>query len=465
MFRLLSHCSHILMQDDFIVAAITRNRRTDVIDNQVRTNVLRAVDSLKDELVQLVCDMVRIPSVTAMPAGNSSGDTVVEVSGETRVNHFLKPVLESCGLETDLWEVEKGRANLVGIWRGKGGGRSLLLNGHVDVVPPGPPEKWTVAGPWSGEIIDGKIYGRGSTDMKGGLAAAVFAMKALLKAGYRPKGDVFIQSVVGEEHHETYAGTGAVLQRGYIADAAIVCEPSTPPDKLSINTASPGIVVMYVVVKGKAAHTSNRHELIRAGGRGAAVGVSAIDKIFLVYQALAKLEEEWGQTKSHSAYIRPGHFVLFPTAIQGGDVTSGYIPDECSMTYIIWYPPQDTPESVTEEIQAHLARFAQTDPWLRENPPEVAVLFSQPAFETSHEEPICKAAAAASEAVFSRPARLYGSAFDCDAGFIRQAGIPTIVVGPGSIELAHGFNEYVAIQDLVDAAKLYAMTIVEWCGI
>ena len=436
-----------------------------MIDNQVRTNVLRAVDNLKDELVQLVCDIVRIPSVPPTPPGPGSSDTAVEVSGETQVNYALKPVMESFGLETDLWEVERGRANLVGIWRGKGQGRSLILNGHVDVVPPGPLEKWTVAEPWSGEIIDGKIYGRGTTDMKGGIGAAIIAMKALLKAGYRPKGDVFMQCVVGEEHHVTYAGIGAVLERGYKADAAIVCEPSTPPHKLSINTASPGLVVMYVRVKGKATHISNRHELIRAGGKGIAVGVSAIDKIFLVYQTLAKLEEEWGQTKQHPAFIRPGHFVLFPTVIQGGDVTAGCIPDECSMIYIVWYPPQDTPESVAKEVKAHLARFAQTDTWLRKNPPEVYILFSQPAFETSPDEPICKAAAAASEAVLNRPANLYASAFDCDAGWIRKAGIPTIVMGPGNQESAHSFNECVDIQDLVDAAKLYAVTIVEWCGI
>jgi len=437
-----------------------------VIDAKVRTNVLKAVDSLKDELVQLVCDTVRIPSCTSMLEGSGSSDTTVEMSGETRVNHAFKPVMESCGLETDLWEVQKGRANLVGIWRGKERGRSLLLNGHVDVVPPGPIEKWTVAGPWSGEIIAGKIYGRGSTDMKGGLAAAVFAMKALLKAGYRPKGDVFIQSVVGEETMETSAGTGAALERGYGADAAIVCETSSPPQRFSINIASPGLVLMQVKVKGKAAHISMRSELIRPGGMGAAVGVSAIDKVFLIYQALLKLEEEWGQTKRHPAFTRPGQFVLYPEVIQGGDLIAASIPEECYMIYIIWHPPQDTAESVAEEIKTHIARFTQTDPWLRENPPEVyAPLFSWPPFETSPEEPICKAAAAASEALFNRPAVLYGSAYTSDASFIRQAGIPTVVMGPGTPGVAHGFNEYVEIQDLLDAAKLYAMTIVEWCGI
>jgi acetylornithine deacetylase/succinyl-diaminopimelate desuccinylase family protein len=437
-----------------------------VIDAKVRTNVLRAVESLKDELVQLVCDTVRIPSVTPLTAGLGSSDTMAEISGETKVNHTIKPVMESCGLETDLWEVEKGRANLVGIWHGKGRGRSLLLNGHVDVVPTGPSEKWTVASPWSGGIIDGKIYGRGSTDMKGGIASAVFAMKALLKAGYRPKGDVFIQSVVGEETMETGAGTGAALQRGYRADAAIVCETSSPPQRFSINTASPGLALMQVKIKGKAAHISMRSELIRPGGLGAAVGVSAIDKAFLVYQALLKLEEEWGQTKRHPAFTRPGQFVLYPEVIQGGDILAASIPEECYMIYIIWHPPQDTAESIAEEIRAYISRFAQTDPWLRENPPEVYVpLFSWPPFETSLEEPICKAAAAASEAVFNRPAVLYGSTYTSDASFIRQAGIPTIVVGPGTPEVAHGFNEYVVIQDLVDAAKLYALSIVEWCGI
>lgn len=437
-----------------------------MIDNQVRTKVLRTVDILKNELVQLVCDIVRIPSVTATPAVSGSNDAEVGISGESQVNYVLKPVMESCGLDTDLWEVEKGRANLVGVWHGNGGGHSLLFNGHVDVVPPGPLEKWTVAGPWSGEIIDGKIYGRGSTDMKGGLAAAIFAIKALLKAGYRPKGDVFIQCVVGEEHHETYAGTGAVLERGYRADAAIVCEPSSPPHRLSINIASPGLVVMHVKVKGKAAHISMCDELFRAKGRRTAVGVSAIDKAFLVYQALLKLGKEWRHTKRHPAFPRPGRFALFPEVIQGGDIMAASIPEECSMTYIIWHPPQDTAEGVAQEIQTYLARFVDTDPWLRENPPEVYIpLFSVPPFETSPEEPICKAAAAASQAVFNRPASLYGCAYTSDASFIRQAGIPTIVIGPGSQGVAHGFNEYVEIQDLLDAAKLYAMTIVEWCGI
>jgi acetylornithine deacetylase len=436
------------------------------VDTRVRDKVVRAVDILTAEMVQVVCNLVRIPSVPPPPALFGSPQADDAVAGETLVNRMLKPVVESAGLGTDLWAVAKGRENLVGIWRGKGKGRSLLINGHVDVVPPGAEDKWTVAGPWSGAILNGRIHGRGSTDMKGGIAAAVFALKALHQAGYEPRGDVFLQSVVGEEHTETYAGTGAALERGYRADAAIVAEASGPPYRLSINTASPGLAVMQVRVKGKAAHISMRDELVRAGGLGSRAGVSAIDKAFLVYQALCKLEEEWGQTKTHSAFTRPGHFTVFPTVINGGDIEAACIPEECSMMYLIWYPPSDTPESIAAEIQEHVSRFAQTDPWLRENPPEVYVpLFSWPPFETSQDEPICKAAATASEALFNKPAILYGAAYTSDASFISQAGIPTIVMGPGSIELAHGFNEYVEIQDLVDAAKLYALTIVEWCGV
>jgi acetylornithine deacetylase/succinyl-diaminopimelate desuccinylase family protein len=434
------------------------------VDRQTRNRIVESVDSLEDEILQAVCDMVRIPSVT--PEGFGPTDQAQSPSGETLVNQYLRPLMDTSGLETDMWEVAKGRANLVGIWKGKGRGRSLLINGHVDVVPPGDSSKWTVAGPWSGQVINNRIYGRGSTDMKGGLAAAVFAWKALHKAAIEPQGDFFIHSVVGEEHQETYAGTGAALERGYRADAAIVAEASGPPHRFSINTASPGLVVMQVRVRGKATHISMRDELVRAGGRGAAAGVSAIDKAILVQQALLKLEEEWGQTKSHPAFTRPGHFTLFPTVINGGDIQAASVPEECSMMYIIWHPPQDTPESVAEEIQAHVARFAQTDPWLRNNPPDVCVpLFSWPPFETSQDEPICKAAAAASEALFNKPAILYGAAYTSDASFISQAGIPTIVMGPGSIEVAHGFNEYVETQDLLDAARLYALTIVEWCGV
>ncbi len=433
-----------------------------MIESNVKHDVLAAVDDLRDELVRLASDMIQIPSVNPTYPGVVREEAI---GGESRVNRLLEPVMDEIGLETDLWEAEEGRANLVGLCKGTGGGRSLIFNGHVDVVPPGPEDLWTEVSPWSGRVTNGRIYGRGATDMKAGDAAAIIAVKALLEAGYKPKGDVIIECVVGEEMMNTEAGTGATVARGYKADAAIVVEPSAPPYRLGIATASPGVLAPKVTIKGKPAHTCMRDELVRAGGRGAEVAVSAVDKGLIIYQGLAKLEEEWGQTKSHPAFTRPGHFTLCLATFMGGSGIA-YIPGECVMEYVVWHAPQDSPELVKKEVEEQIARFAQTDPWLRENPPGVDWgTFWWPPYDVPVDAPICTAVATAYDAVLGEPAGFYGFAAVDDAAFLNQAGIPTITLGPGHLQVAHAPNEYVEIEEVVDAAKIYALSIVEWCGV
>jgi acetylornithine deacetylase len=291
------------------------------------------------------------------------------------------------------------------------------------------------------------------------------AVKALLNAGCKPKGDVIVECVVGEEMMETEAGTGATLARGYKADAAIVVEASAPPHRLAILTASAGALVMGVKIRGKTVHTCMRDELVRAGGRGAEIAVSAIDKGVIIYQALARLEEEWGQTKSHPAFSRPGHFTLCPVTFHGGKGIS-FIPDECVIEYLVWHTPKDSPDQVKKEIEEHVARFAATDPWLRENPPEVEWWdFWWPPFDIPRDAPISKAVATAYEAALGEPAKFDGFAAVDDGAFLNQAGIPAITIGPGDLKLAHCHNEYVEIEELVDAAKIYALLIAEWCGV
>lgn len=435
-----------------------------MIDEEIKKNVLKAVDSLEDEMVKVISDIIQIPSI------NPYIDTGLKderIGGETRVNAYLKPVMESFGLLTDMWEEEEGRANLVGVYKGTGGGRSLIFNGHVDTVAPGPLELWDVAEPYSGKVLNGRIYGRGTTDMKGADVAAIYALKALLKAGYKPKGDVIVETVSGEEMMQPEIGTSATVNRGYRADAAIVVEASAPPYRLAILTASPGVLILKVTVKGKAAHTSMRDEVIRAGGRGRAVAVSAIDKAMIIYNGLNKLEDEWGQTKSHPAFTRPGHFTLCPATFAGGLDGIAFIPAECTITYVIWHTPQETKEQVIKEIETHVHNLAQTDSWLRENPPELDWWggWWWPPYDVPKDAPICRAAAVACEAVLNEPAKYYGFTAVDDATFLNQAGIPTITLGPGSIEVAHTANEYIEIKDLLDAAKIYALTIVEWCEV
>lgn len=434
------------------------------MDEKTKRDILAAVDKLESELVNTASEIIQIPSINPYINPELKDELI---GGETRVNEYLQPVMDSIGLKTDLWEVEEGRANLVGVYKGTGDGRSLIFNGHVDTVAVGPEELWTEAGPFSGEVIDGKLYGRGSTDMKGPDVAAIYGFKALLEAGYKPKGDVILETVSGEEMMQPEIGTSATVERGYTADAAIVVEPSAPPYRLAILTASPGVLILKVTIRGKAAHTSMRDEVVRAGGRGAEVAVSAVDKAMVIYQGLLKLEEEWGQTKSHPAFTRPGHFTLSPTTFAGGLSGIAFIPEECSITYVVWHAPQESDEQVKNEIETYIHNLTQTDAWLRENPPELDWRdgWWWPPYDVPKDTPICAAAAAAYEAVLGEPAKYYGFTAVDDATFLNQADIPTITMGPSSIEIAHTANEYIEIQDLLDAAKIYALTIVEWCGV
>jgi acetylornithine deacetylase/succinyl-diaminopimelate desuccinylase family protein len=434
-----------------------------MIDTLLKQEITDAVDLMKDDLVHLTSEMIRIPSV------NPTLDSIVRedvIGGETRVNEHLLPIFNNMGLKTDLWEEEAGRANLVGVFRGAGDGRSLILNGHVDTVAAGPENLWNIADPFSGAVLDNKIYGRGATDMKGGIAAAIIGLKALLQVGCLPNGDVIIEAVSGEEMMNTEIGTGAAVSRGYRADAAIVMEPTCAPYHLAVVCASPGALILTITVKGKAAHTLLRNELVRAGGLGSEVAVSAVDKAMIPYQALLKLEEEWGQTKTHPAYSRPGSFTICPTTFAGGLSGIAFIPEECVLKYVIWHAPQDNQQDVKTEIRDQIERYIQTDSWLRENPPTLNWNnFWWPPYDLPVDAPICKAAVKAHQALFDRSIKPTGFLGVDDASFLNAAGIPTITMGPGSTQIAHTANEFIEIQHLVDAAKLYAITIVEWCGI
>lgn len=432
------------------------------MNKDIYNRILTATQELKDELTTLISETVRIPSINPTYGGIPESETK---DGESNVNRYLQPVMAEMSLETDLWEEEKGRANLVGVCKGSGQGKSLIFNGHVDVVPPGPEETWKVAGPWSGRVLNGRVYGRGAADMKAGNAAAIIGLKAVLKAGLRPLGDVILENVVGEEMMNTAAGTGATIKRGYRADAAIVVEPSAPPYPLALATASPGVMILHLEVEGKAAHTCMRDELIRAGGAGSRVAVSALEKALVVYHGLLKLEEQWGQTKSHPAFSRPGHFTICPVTFMSGLRGIGYIPDLCVLEYVVWHAPQDSPETVKAEIEEQIERFAQTDPWLRDHPPSIEWTFWWPPYDLNPDSPICHAVASAHEAALGFPLKAYGFAAVNDATFFNQAGIPAVTVGPGSLEHAHGPDEYVIIDDALNAAKLYALTIAEWCGV
>ena len=429
------------------------------MDDGIKTRICDCAASLRDEIIKVVSDTVKIPSVSPEFCWNSQEGA----DGESRVNAYMRKVMEDAGLETDFFAAVDGRHNLVGKRRGTGGGKSLLFNGHVDVVPPGD-IPWKEAGPFSGKVADGYIHGRGSVDMKGGNAAAAFAVKALLKAGFQPRGDVIIQSVVGEECKATEAGTGACLDRGYLADAAIVMEPtSSQVMPFEINTASSGIFEMKWTVKGKPVHAGLRREVIRDGGAGAVFGVDAIEKGMIIYNAVKELERRWGQTKKHPMY-KPGNFCINGATIKAGEGPS-FVPGSMEMSYAIFYPPQDTPEQIKREIEEQIRLASQTDPWLRENPPEITWIFNWPSFDVSIDEEFCRTVQRQVKQIRPEGGEFTGMFAVCDASFLFEKNIPVVVLGPGENKYTHSVEEKLSVEQLMEAVAMYALIIAEWCGL
>jgi acetylornithine deacetylase len=213
------------------------------------TRVDAAVDALAPELVEFARSLVRIPSVSGNEqAAQRAIAAKYEAFGlETEIVPSVREELESHPAFSDDAIPFVDRLNVIGRWRGRGGGRSLIVNGHMDVVPPGDAAKWT-RDPWGGEIEGDRLYGRGACDMKSGLASAVFAVRALQSVGVQLAGDVLLQSVIGEETGGV--GTLTTIIRGYRADGCIIAEPMD----LRIAPVQTGALTFRITVHGKGAH-------------------------------------------------------------------------------------------------------------------------------------------------------------------------------------------------------------------
>jgi acetylornithine deacetylase/succinyl-diaminopimelate desuccinylase family protein len=436
----------------------------------LKEKVFAQIDSMQDEIVQTTSELVQVRSVNP---GYPGVDFDAEIGGETRACEFLKSIYDGMRLEVGQWEIVEGRGNIAAVWKGSGGGQSLLHNGHVDTVPSGLPENWQSDDPFSGKVDDGRVYGRGSCDMKGPIVAQAMAIKALQACGVQLKGDVILSGTAGEENMDSATiGAGTLVKQGYKADAAIVSEASAPPYPLAVVPVSAGLWWVSITVGGKASHASMRAETFRAGGLGAKVAVDAIDKGVFMLNAIRKLENDWGITKRHPLF-QPGHFTLLPGVITGGAhgvTVPFFISDYCTIEYCIWYHPDEEPEAVKQEFETYIGRVAQTDSWLREHPPKLDWKVNWPAYKVDEGHPIVKAVVNAhNEAAvgtrFDIPAKIAGFAAVCDCAFLNRDGVPSIVYGPGSILLAHAPDEYVPIDELMTATKTYALVTMNWCGV
>jgi acetylornithine deacetylase/succinyl-diaminopimelate desuccinylase family protein len=437
------------------------------VASELGERVSAEVQAGREELLEAISQAVQIPSVNPPYPGQVYDEVV---GGEGRVSRLVAEIYRQMDAEVDIFGIEAGRENAVGVIRGAGGGRSLIYNGHVDVVPAGRVENWR-HGPFSGLIECERIWGRGSTDMKAGVLAQAFAARALVRSGVRLCGDLILEAVVGEECMNNDIGVSATVERGYRADAAVVAEPTTGTSPLAVMPTSPGQLWFTLTVAGKATHAANRGQTLYPSGGGSPPGVSAIDKGLLILEGLRRLEQQWAFSKRHPLY-RPGQFTIMPGILEagaGGVQFPLFVPDEMRIEYLVWYPPDHDPGQVKREIEQQVGHLVASDDWLRQHEPAIEWRLHWPANSPDADD-ITAALCAAHERA-AAGTRLAGSAevsgFPAvdDASWLTTEGIPAISYGPGDLAVAHADDEFVWVDEVMCATRAFALLAMEWCGV
>jgi acetylornithine deacetylase len=416
-----------------------------------RNKVLEFIDERREAIVEFLRELVAFPSVT----GN-----------ELEIQNCLAGKLNRMGLEVDMWEpdheelrghpayipVKNGyanRPNVVGIYRGAGGGRSLLFNGHVDVIPAGSQDAWDNQA-FSGDVHENRLFGRGASDMKSGLAAMTMALESLIQMNIKLKGDVILEYTMDEELSGN--GTLACVIKGYRADAGICCETSS----LHVQPACIGRIWFEIVVRGKPAGIQRRWE-----------GVNAIEKGYEVVKAVANLEAIRINSLSHPLY--PDNLSSLPCMVgmfESGSFPSAF-PDVCTLKGSIATLPGEGTDQVKQSFVEHINHFSRTDPWLKDHPPEVVFTgYCGDSAEIPRDHPIVRAVSDNFEKVTGQKPPITGRQGAADTRYlIKYGNTPTVIFGPGLTEQMHATNEFVNIDDVIVATKTLALTIMNWCGV
>ena len=416
----------------------------------IKHQIDSAVDAAWEEIVSFIQTSVQSPSLA---------------NNEGPVQELVQNKLDSLGLITRripvIFDAIKDhpafcddgfspntRVNVIGQWNNDGGGKSLILNGHVDVVPTGPEELWHES-PWSGSIKNGKIYGRGSTDMKGGLSAAIFAVQILQKIGFKPNGNVMVQSVVGEESGG--CGTLTNIVKEYSADAAVILEPTS----LKISPIQSGALTFRLKIQGKATHAAMRWD-----------GVSAIEKFNLIHQSILEFEKERHQSFDIKYYESKDRVAPINIGtIKGGEWHST-VPETVVAEGRLGVFPGESAQDARDTFETHLQTISETDDWLKENIPTVEWFegqFESGQTETNH--PLIQSLSDCYHQTTGDVPIIEGVTYGSDLRlFTNHAHIPAVLFGPGDVRLAHAANEYVEIDEVITTVKIIANMIVAWCG-
>ena len=366
---------------------------------------------------ELVSKLVAIPSVNP--------DLVPGGTGEAEVAAYVAGWLRDAGLEVELDEAAPGRPSVVAVAKGRGGGRSLMLNGHIDTVGVEGMER-----PFEPVVRDGRLYGRGGYDMKASVAACMVAARRL--AAEDLAGDVIVTAVADEEYASV--GTQSVLKR-FAADAAIVTEPTA----LRVCVAHKGFVWAELETTGRAAHGSRPDE-----------GVDAIARMAPALGRLAELESALDAAPGHEL-VGPGS--VHASLIEGGQELSSY-PARCVLSLERRTEPGESADDFRKECERLVEGIDGA---------EVRIGLVRPPFGVDREEPVVGAVTRAAEAVTGAAAEVYGETYWMDAALIQAAGIPTVVFGPRG-EGAHAVSEWVDLDSVDACAEGLVLAARELCA-
>jgi acetylornithine deacetylase len=345
------------------------------------------------------------------------------------------------------------RLNVVGVWSGsqtaaETKGRSLILNGHMDVVPVGDPRLWKFP-PWSGTIEGGRLHGRGACDMKAGLTAAVFAVEALRNLGFRPDGPVLLESVIGEESGGV--GTLTTLLRGFRADGAVLMEPT----RLRSCPVHAGALSFRITISGRAIHASMKR-----------FGVSAVEEFQKVFAAIETLDGERHEQYENRIFEFDDNIApICIGTVAAGDWLST-VPEKLVAEGRLGVFPGERLSDARDALGKRLAQVAASSVWLREHPPTLEWIEGQ--FEpgqTSLQAPIVQAISGAHTQVAGSAPVVQGVPYGSDLRlFTEHGGVPAVLYGPGDVAFAHTVEEHVELEEVYTCAKVLALLITEWCG-
>ncbi|MFC3893868.1 ArgE/DapE family deacylase [Lentzea rhizosphaerae] len=404
--------------------------------NDVEAAALAAVDEAA--IGRLLLELLEVPSVTGSAA-------------ESELQHVLAGHLERLDLDVDLWSMnlpelraherfpggEAPRSEAWGlVGETRGDGPTLILQGHVDVVPPGDLARWE-GDPFRPRVTGDVVHGRGACDMKAGVVAILAALAAIRAAGVKPRGRVSAHFVVSEED----GGLGAfgTLERGHTGDACIITEPTSG----ALMTANAGALTFRIEVPGRATHGSTRY-----------AGVSAIDAYLPVHQALARLETRRNARVDPLMSEYPIPYPLSVGTVQAGDWASS-VPDLLVAEGRLGVQLGEDPAHARAELEACVAEACAADPWLRSHPAVVTWpggQFASGRLASGHPLALLVGTAHA-DVTGAAPPQERGAPYGSDLRLYAGTGIPTLQYGPGDVRLAHGPREQVSVSEIVTVTQ------------